>query len=453
MRKWIFVCLTNFITLSIILLATIVSGCAQNDLPNSIPNPGTVGERLDAFIQPYVEMGVFNGTVLVAAGDHILVSKSYGMASYELGIPNRFNTQYRIASLSKQFTQTAIGVLMDKGALSADSKLSEFIPDYPNGDNITIDHLLNHRSGVRHTNEVSWMKNRSRMSLNEIIDGLKKEPLDFEPDTKRKYSNGGYAVLAKIIEIAGGMSFERFLSEQVLAPMGLSHTGHLNTYKIIDGMANGYLPGISFGKRSKARFYPAELRVGGGSLYSRAEDVWHLFRKTYQHMVHSEETATYLFGDRTGEGEITGRSPGFVAKVYIDITNDIVVVSLANNYSWLGPWAKNLYKIVMEESDDFKSLVFAKAVMTKKQAEYYSGRYFWDGDYFEIYLGDEGYLIYYDKPNDWRVAFLPLEDGSFYMPYYDRICEFKGSSHADSFVFRSRVIGDDNLWTAEYVGD
>jgi len=75
MRKWIFVCLTNFITLSIILFATIVSGCAQNDLPNSIPNPGTVGERLDEFIQPYVDMGVFNGTVLVAAGDYILVSK------------------------------------------------------------------------------------------------------------------------------------------------------------------------------------------------------------------------------------------------------------------------------------------------------------------------------------------------------------------------------------------
>lgn len=418
-----------------------------------IPNPEGVADRLDAFVKPYVDGGLFNGTILVGVGDNILVSRSYGMADYERDIPNRPATKYRIASLSKQFTMTAIGVLMDDGVLKANSTLGEFIPDYPNGDRITIDHLLLHRSGIPHTNDLSWMQGVSHMPLDEIVERLKREPLDFEPGTDRNYSNGGYAVLAKVIEVASNMSYGEFLDERVLGPLQLRDTGEVDTSEIVEGMAIGYVPGVHLGERSRARFYPAQLRIGGGSLYSRAEDVWHLFRKTYQHMVHSEPTALALFGERGASGEITGRSPGFVAKVYVDAPNDIVVASLANNYSYLGSWASALYRVVMDDADELVELAFAGAGVSAARAKYYCGRYRFGGGEFEVYLGDDEQLVYHAPEAEWRVTLVPLEGGSFYMPFYDRICEFKGPAHADSILYHSRIKGDASVWSAYRVAD
>jgi CubicO group peptidase (beta-lactamase class C family) len=450
--RWPSTIVARFLIAAPGLIAASVPSARGQDT-GTVPNREQVADRLDAFIQPYVDTGLFNGTVLVGAGDYVLVSRSYGMADYELEIPNRFETKYRIASLSKQFTMAAIGVLMDEGAVTPQSKLSAFIPDYPSGNRITIEQLLRHRSGVPHTNDLSWMQEVSRISLDEMIEGLKNEPLDFEPGTERKYSNGGYAVLAKVIEVASGLSYCDFLDRRVLEPLQLGDTGEVNTFDPVDGIATGYVPGIPLGERSEARFYPAQIRIGGGSLYSRAEDVWHLFRKTYQHMVHSEATSSYLFGDRTAKGEITGRSPGFVAKVYVDTPNDIVIVSLANNYSYLGPWARSLYRVVMEEADEFLELEMTPSTLSARRARYYSGRYRFGSGEFEIYLGNDGNLVYHDPEAEWRVPLVPLEGGAFYMPFYDRICEFEGAAKADSILYRSRIRGDQSTWSAHRVAD
>ena len=119
---------------------------------------------LDRYVQAYVDQGLFSGTVLVAKEGNILLCKAYGMANYELDVPNTVDTKFKLASITKQFTAMAIMQLQEMGKLDVQDPLSKYIPDYPNGDKITIHHLLTHTSGIPNLNPSEYKKNRIRLT-------------------------------------------------------------------------------------------------------------------------------------------------------------------------------------------------------------------------------------------------------------------------------------------------
>ena len=90
----------------------------------------------------------FSGTILVTKDDEVILNKGYGKADYNNNIHNKPQTIFEIASLTKQFTATAILKLQEKKLLSVQDTVNKYIPDYPNGDNITIYNLLTHTSGI-----------------------------------------------------------------------------------------------------------------------------------------------------------------------------------------------------------------------------------------------------------------------------------------------------------------
>jgi len=392
--------------------------------------------RIDSLVSPYVKAGMFNGVILVAEGNQILLQKGYGNARYELDMPNQPSTRFRIASLSKQFTNAAIGVLIDKSIISPESRLSEFLPNFPRADEITVRQLIEHRSGVPHTNTLEELKHVTRLSLPEMIELLASKPLDFDPGSKERYSNGGYDLLVAIIEKASEQDFESFLTEYVFRPLGLQSTGRLHTYEVIPGLASGYLPGIVPGGHTKARFYPSEIRIGGGSLYSTVKDVYRLFHATFQREFASEKSGDLLFWDRTKKYEITGRAPGFVAKVFIDIPQDITIVSLANNYSFLVNWGRRLYQAVINDPWEFTSIGWVESLGHSNTTMQYTGIFEsrWDRGFLQ--RGENGNLLYEDKENDWRVAMLPLANGFFLHPFFDSVCRFSGNGAVDSLICR-----------------
>src|ERR1700751_5141417 len=107
-----------------------------------------VERRADQWINPYVAAGDFSGVVLIAQGDQILVQKAYGKADFQHNVVNQIGTRFRIASLSKTFTAAAIELLTAQGRLSLNDHLSKYVSGIPNGDSITVEHLLLHESGV-----------------------------------------------------------------------------------------------------------------------------------------------------------------------------------------------------------------------------------------------------------------------------------------------------------------
>lgn len=395
-----------------------------------------LAKRIDEVVVPYVELGMFNGVILVAQGDEILFIAPYGKASYDLDVPLQTSTRFRIASLSKQFTNAALGTLMDQGRVTPGSKVSQFLPGFPNGDRITVEQLVDHTSGVPHTNELSELEGVTRMTLAAMIDLLASKGLDFEPGSQEHYSNGGYDVLAAIIERASGEDYEAYLRHAVLEPLGLDRTGRLHTYEVVPDLAQGYLPGNRPGSRSHVRFYPAEIRIGGGSLYSTAEDVFTLFRATFQRSFAAETAPELLFWDQAKRYEITGRSPGFVGKVFIDIPNDITVVSLANNYSFLVSWGRRLYQAAIGDPWQTNRFDPIHRTIPTDRAAYYRGDFASQWDRGTISVGPGGDLEYFDAENDWEVALIPLPGNRWLHPFFDSICTFEGDQRAEAMECR-----------------
>lgn len=169
--------------------------------------------KIDNYIHPYLDMNAWSGVVSVYRSGKPVFEKAYGMADREWGIRNTADTKFRIASISKLFTEVAILKLVEQNRLSLEDKVSDFIPDYPRGEEITINHLLTHRSGIPHLNSFPNYDELSLLSFTttEIIALFKNKPIEFNPGEKYRYSNSGYTLLAYIIELVSGKTYGSFL--------------------------------------------------------------------------------------------------------------------------------------------------------------------------------------------------------------------------------------------------
>jgi CubicO group peptidase (beta-lactamase class C family) len=290
--------------------------------------------QIDDYLARYVDMAAFDGVVAIAKNDEIVFTGVYGKADYARGIPMQPDAVFRIGSLSKQVTMVAIGRLADQGELTLDDSLAEFLPDFPDGERITIRQLLDHTSGIAHTNRLAWMDMRRTYTLDNIVSGLADEPLQFAPGEHTQYSNGGYALLARIIEVASGQTYESFIETEVAGPQFPS-IGHESAYESVPGMVSRYAPGPVMGERVFADTYQVVNRIGGGSLHGSAHDILNFFRQSYMGGLLSAEMTRALFPPPDdGDTRITGRSPGALAQVYLDFSDDVVVVTLSSNSAW-----------------------------------------------------------------------------------------------------------------------
>src|SRR5690606_34213680 len=141
--------------------------------------------------------------VAVVKKGEVIHRKGYGLANVEWNIPITPDTVFRLASISKQFTAVAIMMLEERGKLSVDDLLTEYLPDYPtSGHEVTIRHLLTHTSGIAsYTNFPEFMTDTmfDRTPL-EMVDYFKSHPFDFKPGARYQYNNSGYFLLGVIIE-------------------------------------------------------------------------------------------------------------------------------------------------------------------------------------------------------------------------------------------------------------
>jgi CubicO group peptidase (beta-lactamase class C family) len=210
----------------------------------SVSQAADLAQKLDEYIRGAEEVWKFSGTVLVAKDGKPVLDRGYGMANYELGVPNTPEMKFLIGSITKQFTATAIMQLAEKGLLDVNDPISKYLPEYPKetGDSITVHHLLTHTSGVpSYTDNAELMGRRAtKMSTEEILNSFKDKPLDFPPGGQFKYSNSGYYLLGLIVENVSGKSYEEYLQENIFDPLGMAHTGYGHHRPILPNRAAGY---------------------------------------------------------------------------------------------------------------------------------------------------------------------------------------------------------------------
>ena len=117
--------------------------------------------EIDKRMNYYFDSGKFNGSILVAHGNKIIIKKGYGLANMEWNIPNRSSTVFLLGSITKQFTSMIIMQLFQEGKIQLEDNISKYLPNYRSdiGKKVTINHLLNHTSGIpNYTSRANFFK-------------------------------------------------------------------------------------------------------------------------------------------------------------------------------------------------------------------------------------------------------------------------------------------------------
>jgi CubicO group peptidase (beta-lactamase class C family) len=308
------------------------------------------------------------GTALVARGSQVLFSKGYGSANLEWNVPNSPDTKFRLGSVTKQFTAASILLLAERGKLSVDDPVKKHLPDAPAAwDKITITHLLTHTSGIpSFTSFPDYAKLEPfATTAEQLVARFRDKPLEFEPGEKWNYSNSGYVLLSYLIEKITGDQYEKFVRENIFAPMGMKDSGYDSNSAVIAHRASGYVAGTR--GYENAGFVHMSVPQGAGALYSTTEDLlkWEqgLFGGKVLKAASLEKMTTpvknnYAFGlqvDTAGGHKVIehgGGIEGFVTELeyYPDDKLTVVVLENVNGAAPPGEIAKKLAALALGET-------------------------------------------------------------------------------------------------------
>jgi D-alanyl-D-alanine carboxypeptidase len=187
--------------------------------------------------------GVPSASVAVVKDGTLVYTHAYGNARLEPPTPATAEMRYKIGSISKQFTATAILMLAEQGKLSLDDPVSRFVPDLTRAKEVTIRQLLSHTSGYQDYWPQDYVPPFMLTTINadEILTRWARKPLDFDPGTKWQYSNTNYVIAGVIVEKASRMPLLRFLSSHIFEPLGMQSVVNIDQDHLADTDPTGYM--------------------------------------------------------------------------------------------------------------------------------------------------------------------------------------------------------------------
>lgn len=229
-------------------------------------------EKLDNYLSTLVEHDKFMGSVAILEDDDILFQNAYGFINdQQQGADS--DTVYRIGSITKTYTSTMIMQLVEQGEISLSDHLSEFFPEIPKADKITVEHLLHHRSGLVSVTSVEEYMNyyTEGSTRQQMIDRMIEYGTSFEPGEKFEYSNSGYLLLGYIIEEVTGLSYDETLQEMITEPLELERT----YYGMDISLDRGEAQSFSYGENGWEESPETDMSVphGAGAIVSTPTEV------------------------------------------------------------------------------------------------------------------------------------------------------------------------------------
>ncbi|HEX9162898.1 MAG TPA: serine hydrolase domain-containing protein [Thermoanaerobaculia bacterium] len=213
-------------------------------------------------------------SVIVVHGDRVVLRRAYGFANLEDRVAATPATHYRLASVTKQFTAAAILSLEQQRKLSLDDSIRRWLPSLPAyADAITIRHLLTHSSGLVDYEDVIPEGTTKQVHDADVLRLVAAQPNTyFAPGTSYRYSNGGYALLALIVEKASGQRFAGYLRAQIFEPLGMRTTvAHEEGISTVVDRAYGYSREGTGWRRTDQSNTSAVL--GDGGIYTSVDEM------------------------------------------------------------------------------------------------------------------------------------------------------------------------------------
>jgi CubicO group peptidase (beta-lactamase class C family) len=291
------------------LLFAVLAWLAFAPLAAGAPAPPTPYARaIDSMAGALAASDRFSGAILVAKDGHPIYRRAFGQANREWRVANTPETEFRLGSITKQFTAAAILQLAEQGKLSLDDPISKYYDAPAAWSDITIKHLLTHTSGIPSYTALPGFfagpLSRTEMKPEAIVALTRDKPLDFKPGARFAYDNTGYVLLGIVIEKASGQRYAAYLQDHIFGPLGLKHTGYDVSETILPNRAAGY------DKRAGAvintPYLAMSLPYAAGSLYSNVDDLlaWDIALRSGKVISPASVTAMFTdYGFKYGYGQ------------------------------------------------------------------------------------------------------------------------------------------------------
>ncbi|MBN3526335.1 serine hydrolase domain-containing protein [Paenibacillus apiarius] len=298
--------------------------------------------EIHAYIDQFLIEQSYNGSFLFAYEGTIRLCKGYGWADMEQKRLNDEHTVFKIASIGKQFTATAIMLLQQRGQLGVQDKVAQYVPELPGLKHLTIHQLLTHAAGLDEDILVDW-------NVDEDMAPLRLQEMETVVPAHQvgsfHYSNFGYALLGLIVERVSGRTYEEFIQQELFLSLHMERTGgHLASYLAEGNRAIGYAEGKPAWKQDIPSYNSA-----GSILYSTVRDLYRWERACYAAQLIGSDALREMFtphvaiDDERGYGYgwmiysgrrntvyHNGSLAGFRSTLYRNTEKDAVLIALSN---------------------------------------------------------------------------------------------------------------------------
>jgi CubicO group peptidase (beta-lactamase class C family) len=267
---------------------------------------------VDALFADFDQASSPGAAVIVIKDGKALFAKGYGLADLEKKIPCTTNTNFRLASITKQFTAMAVLILAEQGNLSLRDRLPKFFPEFSAySAAISLRHLLTHTSGLPHYEDHIPDGTTIPLSDRDVLFILRQQSkTDFVPGAQFHYGNSAYALLALIVENVSGKTFPMFVKEKIFDPLGMTNSvAYVAGLSFVPNRAYGYANGKNGWEFSDQTVTSAVL--GDGGIYSSIADLFKWDQALYTEQLISPKMLADAFTPHSSESDFQGSGYGY----------------------------------------------------------------------------------------------------------------------------------------------
>jgi CubicO group peptidase (beta-lactamase class C family) len=405
----------------------------------------TISQKADELLTAYSNQHKFSGNVLIAKEGKIIFQKSYGYADIKTKTPNTANTEFRVGSLTKMFTSTAILKLAEEGKLSLTDPVNKYVSNFAYGDSVKIINLLSHTSGIK-----GYTSSPEPVTLKESVDRFIYQPLAFTPGTQFEYNNFNYILLSSIAEKASGVAFPELIRSDVLAKAGMNQSGLDYRSRNSAAKAHGYTTNPATAEWTEANEGNVAIASGAGALYSTSQDLYKWSEAISKRSVLQDSLLQlamkpiqnnygmgWMTTDAFGRKQIghTGSIPGFIANFMKFPDQDVTIILLSNYEDVDGRQiSKDLAAVTFGEAYNLP-VVKKEVKLSDDVLNRYVGEYKLPNG-FSIAVSNEGNKLFALAQGDQeKVELTPESETKFFLKGPDTAIEFIQEDGVVKYMF------------------
>ena len=403
----------------LILFFSIQTAVSGQEIP---PRKNQTAVKINEYFTELARQEKFNGNVLVALGDKVILKRNYSISALSApGLETSLGNQFMIASVAKLFVKFAFLKLEAQGKVNLEDKLNKFISDFPNGNMITVRHLINHSSGL--PRELTDREKLNDVTLEKIIELAKQEKLQFEPGSETLYSNIGYQMLLYVLSKAAPGGYENFMKKNLLKPFAMSNTYEYN-YKKPKNFAAGFI-------HKDKKISPADVaelkKFESGRFYSTIDDMYKFSRGLSNLRLTSKTVINQMF-NKSGEVVHAGAIDGYKSYFYKNTKTGLTYIFLSN-YSQIPfvQMTKDIPDIVAGKPYKIPTKIERIAIeLNADILKRYVGKYALKADEKQTFeLKSDNGKLYFTQDDGTKTELFPESETVFFTdPQIDDIFEF-----------------------------